>query len=38
VLVNLAVLPEIEKHIQQVGGTELYVLMKGEGNKFNTIK
>jgi hypothetical protein len=31
----MTALPELDKHIQKVGGADLYVVMKGDTNKFN---
>ena len=28
-------LPELDKYIQQAGGADLYIVMKGDANKFN---
>ena len=35
VLNQMSVMPELDRHIQSVGGTDLYVVMKGDANKFN---
>ena len=32
---NQSQLPELDKYIQQAGGADLYVVMKGDANKFN---
>ena len=34
-LSNLTALPELDKHIQGLGGPDIYQLMKGDANKFN---
>jgi len=34
-LINMSALPELDRHIQLVGGPDLYILLKGDANKFN---
>ena len=31
----MSVMPELDKYIQTVGGNDLYIVMKGDANKFN---
>ena len=32
---NASVLPELDKQIQVLGGPDLYLVLKGDANKFN---